>query len=135
MERREREGVEAKESSEQERAAQEAEARQMNEEREREVAQKATEREAEGEAERKAGEEAERKSSEAEAARCVVPSLKGHSLSGARRALMEAGCKLGRVSLPHGAHGALVVTRQSSKRGTKLGLGAAVAVTMGPRKR
>jgi hypothetical protein len=70
------------------------------------------------------------------AVQCVVPALRGHSLTAARRLLHDAHCKLGRVTIRHGAHhGTLVVTRQSPGRGRKLRQGAAVSVTLGPRTR
>jgi hypothetical protein len=67
-------------------------------------------------------------------ARCVVPPLKGDSLARARRALLHAHCKLGKVSRGRGAHGATVVTGQAPAQGKKLGQGAAVAVTVDSRK-
>ena len=64
--------------------------------------------------------------------RCVVPSLKGDSLSKARRALGKAHCKLGKVTAPHGRRaGRLIVLRQRPSPGKKLGANAQVAVTMG----
>jgi hypothetical protein len=99
-------------------ALQEREAREAWERRE------ATEREA---AER-------RKTAEQEAAarRCVVPSLKGDSLSKARRVLGRAHCRLGAVSSPRGhARGPLIVTRQSPRAGSWPAGGARVMVTLG----
>ena len=66
--------------------------------------------------------------------RCVVPSLRGDSLGAARNALRRAHCKLGKVGMPSAHHGALVVTGQSHAAGKKLARGAAVAITLGPRK-
>jgi hypothetical protein len=63
--------------------------------------------------------------------RCVVPSLKGDSLRRARRALVKAHCRLGKVSRSRGVHRALVVVRQSPAHGRKLREGSAVAVTLG----
>jgi hypothetical protein len=65
---------------------------------------------------------------------CVVPSLKGDSLSRVRRALRAAHCELGTVRRRHGAHGALVVTAQAPVHGRKLAQGAPVAVTLARRK-
>jgi hypothetical protein len=69
------------------------------------------------------------------AVQCVVPALRGHSLAGARRLVHGAHCKLGRVTTRHGAHGALMVIRQSPGHGRRLREGAAVSVTLGPRTR
>ena len=67
--------------------------------------------------------------------RCVVPSLKGDSLSKARRALSKAHCKLGKVTTFRGSSGgSLVVTYQRTAPGKKLATGARVGVTLG-RKR
>ena len=68
----------------------------------------------------------EREAAEVEAAtstpsvaECVVPALKGDSLSKARRALSKAHCKLGKISKPRKHRGALVVTAQSVRAGRK----------------
>lgn len=82
------------------------------------------------EGERKASEEAKRKA-QGQSVSCVVPSLRGQSLNGARTALRRAHCKLGKVSTRRGALGALVVIQQSRTHGTRLRRGAAVAVTLG----
>jgi hypothetical protein len=67
------------------------------------------------------------------ARRCVVPSLKGDSLSKATHALSKAHCKLGKVTVPHGRHdGRLVVTRQRPNPGEKLAANTRVSVSMGP---
>jgi len=67
---------------------------------------------------------------------CVVPSLKGRSLSAAKRSLRRAQCKLGKVTKPARAtHGPLVVIRQGQPRGTKLPAGAPVAITLAARRR
>jgi hypothetical protein len=70
-------------------------------------------------------------SSGAGAVRCVVPGLRGRSLASTRRMLRAAHCSLGKVGRVHGSHGALVVLRQGTRRGTHLHDGAAVAVTLG----
>ena len=113
---------EAKAKEEAERPAKEAAARAA---KEREV--------------REAGERAGREAAEREllakqasTTMCVVPSLKGDSLTAARRALSKAHCKLGRVSKSRGHHKALVVSSQSAKSGKTLAEGAAVAVKLRP---
>lgn len=69
------------------------------------------------------------------ATHCVVPSLKGDSLSKARRALSRTHCRLGKVTIPSGSAGAvLVVTHQRTAPGKKLPTGTRVGVTLG-RKR
>lgn len=65
---------------------------------------------------------------------CVVPPVVGDSLNRARRALLLANCKLGRVSRPSGSR-RLVVTTQSPRPSRKLADGARVSVTLGPPKR
>jgi hypothetical protein len=89
-------------------------------------------------AEREAAEHeaaAKRAAAEREAAaaamRCVVPSLKGESLTAARRSLREAHCTLGRVIRPHRHGGALVVFSQSPGHGRTLTSSAPVAVRLG----
>lgn len=68
--------------------------------------------------------------------RCSVPSLTGHSLNAAKKALHRAGCKLGRVrTAARATHGAHLVIRQSQPRGTKLPAGAAVGLTLSARRR
>lgn len=63
---------------------------------------------------------------------CVVPSLKGDTLSKAQRALGKAHCRLGGVSRYEKGHsGRLVVTRQSVSAGRKLPLDTRVGVTLG----
>jgi hypothetical protein len=113
---------EAKKREEEERPAKEAAARAA---KEREV--------------REAGERAGREAAEhellakqASASVCLVPSLKGDSLTAARKALDKAHCKLGKVSKPHGHHKTLVVTGQGAKSGKALADGSAIAVKLGP---
>jgi hypothetical protein len=62
---------------------------------------------------------------------CIVPALKGDTLSLARRAIEEAHCGLGEVREPHRHRGMLVVVDQSHRHGEKLAGGTAIAVTMG----
>ncbi len=66
---------------------------------------------------------------------CTLPSLKGDTLSTARRVVARAHCRLGRVSRPHRYRGALIVTGQSPGRGRKLADGTAVSVRLGPSRR
>src|SRR4029077_15483091 len=63
---------------------------------------------------------------------CNVPSLKGDTLSAARRAIEKAHCRLGRVNRPRHHRGALVVIGQAPRRGKKLAGGTTIAVTLGP---
>jgi hypothetical protein len=63
--------------------------------------------------------------------RCIVPSLKGDTLSTARRVLQKAHCHLGKISQPRRHRGALIVVREIPGHGKKLAGGAAVAVTLG----
>lgn len=91
---------------------------------------------------REAGERAGREAAEREllakqrsAVVCRVPSLKGDSLTAARHALTKAHCRLGRVSRPAHRGSALVVVRQSIRRGTKLRDRAAVAIILGAARR
>lgn len=62
---------------------------------------------------------------------CNVPSLKGDTLSIARRAIDKAHCRLGKVSRPRRHGGALIVIRQAPRHGRKLAEGTAIAVTLG----
>lgn len=90
---------------------------------------------AEYQAAKKAREEQERLAREAASRapaliQCVVPSLAGHTLAGARRLLAQAHCKLGRVTYPHRRHALLRVARQTPARGSRLPDGTAVAVRL-----
>jgi cation transport ATPase len=84
--------------------------------------------------EKEAGER--KRAKEAVAMVCVVPSLRGDSLSAAREALRDAHCKLGSVTvaIPRGYHGrnAVVVQGQSVRRGTRHPDRTTVAITLGP---
>jgi hypothetical protein len=65
------------------------------------------------------------------AARCNVPSLKGLTKALAKRLLSVAGCKLGKVTKKSAGSGRTgTVIKQSPKAGSKLALGAKVAVTL-----
>jgi len=61
---------------------------------------------------------------------CVVPSLRGDTLSAAVRALAKADCHLGRVSRPRHHRGSVVVSGQGSPPGKILRAGSRVAVTL-----
>jgi hypothetical protein len=82
--------------------------------------------------EREAAEVQAAQESESSVVQCVVPALKGDSLSRARRALSRAHCRLGKVSKPRRRHGALVVTAQSVRAGRKSAKGAGIAVKLAP---
>jgi hypothetical protein len=116
----------------------EREAREHREAEER-PAKEAAERAAHEREIRETGERAGRETAEREVlakqastTMCVVPSLKGDSLTAARRALGKAHCKLGKVSKLRGHHKTLLVTSQSAKSGKTLADGAAIAVKLGP---
>ena len=65
---------------------------------------------------------------------CVVPRLRGHTLTGARRALQAAGCTLGHIRRSR-ARGRLVVVAQGVAAGRVLQGGAPVTVALGSRRR
>lgn len=73
------------------------------------------------------------------APRCVVPRLKGHTLTGATKRLRKHHCALGAVRRPkaraHGAHrrAPLVVATQAVKAGTRRPAGAKVGLRLAPR--
>jgi hypothetical protein len=62
---------------------------------------------------------------------CIVPALKGDTLSAARRATREAHCRLGEVREPRRHRGTLVVIGQSHRHGETLAGGTAIVVSMG----
>lgn len=66
---------------------------------------------------------------------CVVPSLRGDTLTAARRALSAAHCRLGSVHGPARHSGALRVTRQSVRAGKRLPNGARVSLWVAVRQR
>jgi hypothetical protein len=86
-----------------------------------------------------ADEEAARKHRQEEAAAtdtgaqgCVVPPLRGDTLTSVRRTLSKAHCRLGKVSRPtEHHHGQLVVIGQRVDAGSKLPSDARVGVTLG----
>lgn len=84
--------------------------------------------------ERKAAEEPQHgvvQKTEAMAPECIVPSLKGDSLSTARRSLKRAHCRLGVVSRPRGHHRRLVVTAIGRRVGARLPGGTLIAIKLG----
>lgn len=62
--------------------------------------------------------------------RCKVPSLRGLTLTRAKKRLRTAGCRVGRVT-PRKRHGKLVVRRQSRRAGAKVAIGTRVNLTLG----
>jgi IPT/TIG domain/PASTA domain len=67
--------------------------------------------------------------------KCVVPNLKGKTLTAAKKSLAKAHCKLGKVTKLAGATPKTgKVAKQGSKAGAKLAAGAKVAVTLKPAK-
>jgi hypothetical protein len=60
------------------------------------------------EAGERAGREVAERAASAHSPKCVVPSLKGDSLTQARRALGRARCRLGKLSGPRRYHGRLL---------------------------
>ncbi len=62
---------------------------------------------------------------------CVVPALKGDTLTAARRALASAHCRLGAVHQPAHRHGTLRVSAQGAPVGEQLAGGARVALWVG----
>jgi hypothetical protein len=70
---------------------------------------------------------------EAEHSACVVPALKGDTLTAARRALAEAHCRLGTVHHIRRHRGALRVDAQGSPAGDRLARDARVALWVGTR--
>jgi hypothetical protein len=126
--RREAELEAKKKHEEEEKAAHERAIREAGERAGKEAAQReAAERAA---AERAAAERAAAATSHA--LKCVVPRLKGDSLTAAHRALDRAHCSLGKVIEPKKHRGRLVVVAQSVQSGRTLAKGSKVAVTLRP---
>jgi hypothetical protein len=96
----------------------------------KEAAERATNERNIREAGERAGREAAEREASAHLAKCVVPSLKGDSLTQARRALGRAHCRLGKVFGPRRYHGPLVIVRQSVRSGRELPADASVALTL-----
>ncbi len=100
------------------------------------AAQRATEAEAlkrhqEEQAEQAFREREEREDKEAEHPACLVPALKGDTLTAARHALAKAHCRLGAVHQPRHHHGTLRVSAQGTPAGTRLAGGARVMLWIG----
>lgn len=116
-------------------AARQAQQREAQERPAKEAAERAAkEREAREAGERIGRETAEREvrsGASAHSVLCIVPRLKGDSLGAAQSALRKAHCSLGKVSKPRKHRGALVVTTQSVRAGSKLAKQAGVAVKLG----
>jgi hypothetical protein len=93
----------------------------------RRVALEAEEREAREAAAR------ERREAEADHPACIVPALKGDTLTEARSVLAKAHCRLGRLHRLARRHGAARVLREGTRPGTHLGNGAPVALWLGVR--
>lgn len=89
------------------------------------VVTEAEEREARAAAARK------RREAEAEHPACLVPALKGDTLTAARRALAKAHCRLGHVHRPAHRQSVPRVARQGARPGTRLGNRAPVALWLG----
>ena len=128
------EATRRQEEAEEQKAAEEHKAAEEQKTREERSQREATERqhrEETGRAEAQAKEESQREANEAAASQCVVPPLKGDTLTATRQALRQAHCKLGHVSSPHHAHGRLVVVAQSPSSASNNPAGTAVAVRLG----
>lgn len=65
---------------------------------------------------------------------CVVPSLRGDTLSVANHALAKAHCRLGKVSRPRHHHGKIVVTGQNPRPGETLQARGGVTLTIGAKR-
>jgi hypothetical protein len=76
----------------------------------------------------------EREDKDAEHPACVVPALKGDTLTAARRALAKAHCRLGKVHRPAHHEGALYVSAQSAPAGEQLAGGARVKLWLGTKR-
>jgi hypothetical protein len=102
----------------------EAAARAVREQREKEHAEQSAE-----EALTHRNEEAaQRAAAQTKMPACVVPALKGDTLAVARRSLTVAHCRLGVVHRPPRSHGALHVSRQSARPEKRLANDARVAL-------
>jgi hypothetical protein len=128
------EGTEQQAKEAAERQAKEDGEKKQKEEAEHQATEAHQHEEAEHQRAEALNKEAEEQAAKRNAEVCVVPNLKGYSLTRARTALHKAHCALGKVVTPHGSHGHLVVVGQNVKRGLKRPLGTAVAVTLGAAK-
>jgi hypothetical protein len=113
----------------------EAERRQAKEQAEQKQAAEAAARYAIEEAEVKQAEEREVKEAAARKATqhlaCIVPALKGETLTAARRSLRRAHCRLGEVRKSSHDRGKLIVVGQNHQNREKLAGGTAITVIMG----
>jgi hypothetical protein len=120
---------EAKKKEEEERPVKEAAERAAKEREAREAGERAGKEAAERE-------RAAERAATTHSPKCIVPHLKGDSLTEARRALGRAHCRLGRLTEPRDYRGSLVVVRQSVRGGNRLAAGTRVALTLSrPEKR
>jgi hypothetical protein len=65
---------------------------------------------------------------------CLVPALKGDTLTTARRAIARAHCRLGAIRRPANYHGTLYVNAQGVPAGEHLADGARVALRVGAQR-
>ncbi len=65
---------------------------------------------------------------------CRVPTLRGDTLTAARRALAKAHCRLGAVHRPTHHHGTMRVSAQGAPAGEQLAHGARVALWVGAKR-
>jgi tyrosyl-tRNA synthetase len=70
----------------------------------------------------------QREEEEIRASTCVVPSLRGHTLSAARRTLKKAHCRLGKIVRRSHRHGILRVISQSPAPGSRLAAGVSIVI-------
>jgi hypothetical protein len=130
--------LEAAERAAEEAPRLEAEREARHREEEERPAREAAERAAKEREVREAGERAGREAAERAASpsppACVVPRLEGDSPAAAGHALRGAHCALGKLSMPRGRHGRLVVVGQSIRGGSRRAPGTRVALTLGPRR-
>jgi hypothetical protein len=111
-------------------AEREAKQREEAERPAKEAAERAAKEREIREAGERAGREAAERAALARLPKCVVPRLKGDSLTDARRALGRAHCGLGRLTKPRDYRGPLVVVKQGVHSGSKLAAGSRVALTL-----
>lgn len=114
-------------------AAAEAERRQQAREREEELARENAARYAADAAatRREEDEAAASRAATPHPSVCVVPALRGDTLSSARRAIHRAHCRLGKIREPPRHKGTLVVVGQGTRHGKELADGTRIALTLG----
>lgn len=96
----------------------------------KEASERAAKERAVYEAGERAGREAAERAAQARGHSCLVPRLKGDSLTQARRALYRAHCRLGKITAPRNA-ARLIVVRQGVRSGVSLARGSRVPVALG----